>query len=895
MANLFDRFSKKKAGENTTDTTETDATASPDTADAEAARGPKEGKRGLFGRVTGKKSATTNDDQLASVVDESEPGAVLERMSANTPFVLPASMGYVIPVLPTQDPSFGGLSKRQNKDSNKGNILNLINSDVINSVVTPDLLDDNALGFVPNERTLERMDEYSILRDARYFYGVATDDPDTGDVFVYLVPPKRESSSDGKIFDEVRQVAEGRLVLDDVVDFDLIAAMNEIFQAEGADYGAEGVFEAMELNTEVIVEAKRKGAYPSAEQLIENLIAHFPEVLGDVDDEDDDVDASDATDKVAAAAAAIDETRELPVVEDEDEDEDEDDAEDVEDAADDVDTPAESEADVDAAEETADDTTDAAVLDEEDPFADFDPVEAGIVNPNDVLAQASGSSVWQGEDVQSPFGEPDEDEDAQGAGSMSVMAGTPAQVLTPELAAQLEQVLQGAGAMSAEQFDTLMQAVTQSSDQLMERINDMEAEAEAREMERRGVYMPQEEGFDRDSINEGLLRRYDDSLDLHIDAAPFQAALGIAPRQIYEIQSDIETQWLRDQLNRIAVDLNTKIVSVNQANAEERRRIYMALVTELVKDIADQMSYDREGMPWYQLHKAIESDKEAAREQFTTMVENRRKELREDYKQNRETYIQSRMAQAGDDFDRLNTPQHNAKLAAVETELLTMYQSFGDELDEKFVELRREEAKRRFNLGLSAIINSMNEMVEAHDAEEARLFDEAHEVIEHYIDEHRADDIKQAAVWEDKLARDNRLQEAIADFEAREAKILADGEAEAQRFREQLESQRARFNEQMAERDQMASVAQENAQARIDEARADATRARDNADARIAEFQAHMESSIDNAEKRALQAEANADAFIESERSERSVTIIILVVVALVMLLAGVGLGYFVL
>lgn len=893
MANLFDRFSKKKAGENTTDTTETDATASPDTADTEVARGSKEGKRGLFGRVTGKKSATTNDDQLASVVDESEPGAVLERMSANTPFVLPASMGYVIPVLPTQDSSFGGLSKRQNKDSNKGNILNLINSDVINSVVTPDLLDDNALGFVPNERTLERMDEYRILRDARYFYGVATDDPDTGDVFVYLVPPKRESSADGKIFEEVRQVAAGRLALDDVVDFDLIAAMNEIFQAEGADYGAEGVFEAMELNTEAIIEAKRKGVYPSAEQLIENLIAHFPEVLGDVDgadgDEDDDADAIDAADKVATAAA-IDETRELPVVED---------GNDVQGAEatddDDDDTPAASEADVDAAEETTDDTIDADSSDEEDPFADFDPVEAGIVNPNDVTPEASGSSVWQGEDVQSPFGEPDEDEDVQGAGSMSVMAGTPAQVLTPELAAQLEQVLQGAGAMSAEQFDTLMQAVTQSSDQLMERINDMEAEAEAREMERRGVYMPQEEGFDRDSINEGLLRRYDDSLDLHIDAAPFQAALGIAPRQIYEIQSDIETQWLRDQLNRIAVDLNTKIVSVNQANAEERRRVYLALVTELVKDIVNQMSYDREGMPWHQLHKAIESDKDAAREQFTTMVENRRKELREDYKQNRETYIQSRMAQAGDDFDRLNTPQHNAKLAAVETELLAMYQSFGDELDEKFVALRREEAKRRFNLGLSAIIESMNKMVEAHDAEEARLFDEAHEVIEHYIDEHRADDIKQAAVWEDKLARDNRLQEAIADFEAREAKILADGEAEAQRFREQLESQRVRFNEQMAERDQMASVAQENAQARIDEARADATRARDNANARIAEFQAHMESSIDNAEKRALQAEANADAFIESERSERSVTIIILVVVALVMLLAGVGLGYFVL
>ena len=913
MANLFNRFTKKTPSSDDVDPSVADSEHVGDDAEAgQTSEGHGDHKRGLFGRVVKKKGNSTGDDQLSSVVDESEPGAVLDRMNANTPFVLPEGMGYVIPVLPTKDPTFGGLSKRENKDPDKGNILNLINSDVINSVVTPDLLDDNALGFVPNTSTLERMNEYGILRNARYFYGVATADPDTGDVFVYLVPPKREESASGKIFDEIAQVSRGRLVLEDVVDFDLIAAMHEIFHAEGENHGADGVFYAMELNTEKVIEAKRAQTYPTSEALVQNLIEHFPEVLGDEDDDgvadgattgaavvgaatnaaktDGDADTEVENDAVDADAADVDDTEVdvdaeggSTVVTDADDDtaeaSDSDDAEIADDAG--VDTTNSTEEEVDA--EDADDVADADGTDNadaDDPNAD-DPYAVPFDDPS--LDEA-------------PFGvDPDDDYDAPFGDGVQVSDAQPAQTLPQDVVIQLQDMLANGNSLTNEQFSELMQAVTQSSEQLMDRIDIMEAEAEQRELARRGVYTPEDEGFDRDSINEGMLRRYDDSLDLYVDAAPFNSALGISPRQIYEIQSDIETPWLRDQLNRIAVDLNTRMVAVNQANAEERQRTYLALVTELANDITEQLAYDNDSTPWYGVHKSIEDDKEAARLQFVTMVDNRRKELREDYAQGRETYINSRMAQAGEDYDRLNTPQFNAKMAAVESELMTMYQTFGDELDQRFNMMRREEAKRRFNLGLTTVITSMGDMYAAHDKAEAELFDEAHKVIERYINEHREDDIKQAMVWEDKLAKDTRLQDAIDEYEIREEKILADAEDARERFNRQLDSEREMFNAQMQERDQMAKVAQQNADARIEEARSDARRAQDNADARIQEIEDHMKRSIQNAEDRALQAEANAEAFIEAERSERSVTIIILVVVAVVMMLAGVGLGYFVL
>lgn len=117
-------------------------------------------------------------ESLASVVNESAPGAAVDLMSRNEPFALPNRAGWAILLLNTGSPEFGGLSLKQRGDEAKGSIIELIAGDQIQVVATARMLDMDVLGIIPNEATLRRLGEYRILRDAKYAWGIISEGDD---------------------------------------------------------------------------------------------------------------------------------------------------------------------------------------------------------------------------------------------------------------------------------------------------------------------------------------------------------------------------------------------------------------------------------------------------------------------------------------------------------------------------------------------------------------------------------------------------------------------------------------------------------------------------------------------------------------------------------------------
>lgn len=117
-------------------------------------------------RARGRKQGTT----LASVVNESAPGAAIDLLKRNEAFVLPGEKAYLGLLLNADD--IGGLSIKQKNDPAKGSIIELIKDDRIEVVVTADMLRDDFLGIVPTAETLDRMSEFSILLNARYYWVV---------------------------------------------------------------------------------------------------------------------------------------------------------------------------------------------------------------------------------------------------------------------------------------------------------------------------------------------------------------------------------------------------------------------------------------------------------------------------------------------------------------------------------------------------------------------------------------------------------------------------------------------------------------------------------------------------------------------------------------------------
>lgn len=107
-------------------------------------------------------------ETLASVINETTVGAAVDVLKRNEQFALPNGSSWIGLLLATDE--IGGLSQKHNGDEAKGSIIELIAADKIQIVATADMIEAEYIGIVPNQETLARMDEFGILRTARYHW-----------------------------------------------------------------------------------------------------------------------------------------------------------------------------------------------------------------------------------------------------------------------------------------------------------------------------------------------------------------------------------------------------------------------------------------------------------------------------------------------------------------------------------------------------------------------------------------------------------------------------------------------------------------------------------------------------------------------------------------------------
>lgn len=115
-------------------------------------------------------------EMLSSVVKESTVGAAVALLRENEKFALPSGKSWVVLALPVQ--GIGGLSMKQKGDEAKGSLIELINADEITTVATADMLESDIFGIIPSTKSLGRMDEFSLLKNASYLWVVLTQTPE---------------------------------------------------------------------------------------------------------------------------------------------------------------------------------------------------------------------------------------------------------------------------------------------------------------------------------------------------------------------------------------------------------------------------------------------------------------------------------------------------------------------------------------------------------------------------------------------------------------------------------------------------------------------------------------------------------------------------------------------
>lgn len=140
-------------------------------------------------KKTQKAEAKKAKDSLSLVIDETEPGAALDLIRSNQPWLLPNGVGVILS-LPTDAPieegGIGGLGRISSKgDEDKGSILQRIANDKIQVFETEDMLGFNILGVIPTEQSLgpEGMGEYTLF-DKAIFMLTSVDTRSDGSVVV---------------------------------------------------------------------------------------------------------------------------------------------------------------------------------------------------------------------------------------------------------------------------------------------------------------------------------------------------------------------------------------------------------------------------------------------------------------------------------------------------------------------------------------------------------------------------------------------------------------------------------------------------------------------------------------------------------------------------------------
>ena len=133
---------------------------------------------------SGKADSKKAKDSLSHVIDETEPGAVLELIKDNTKWLLPDGRGVVLTLFvdrPIDDGGIGGLGRVSAKGNEaKGSLLERIKADAVQVVETEDMLEFNALGLIPTDQTLgpDGVGEYTMFDRAIFVLSVAYRDGD---------------------------------------------------------------------------------------------------------------------------------------------------------------------------------------------------------------------------------------------------------------------------------------------------------------------------------------------------------------------------------------------------------------------------------------------------------------------------------------------------------------------------------------------------------------------------------------------------------------------------------------------------------------------------------------------------------------------------------------------
>lgn len=719
---------------------------------------------GRLGFGSSEVTSTSAEARLSSVVSESVEGPALDLLRSNTRFALPESQSWIMLVLPTAG-EFGGLNQRT-KAEDKGQIIQMIYAESIDVIVTKDLLIDDALGLVPNAKTLDRMQEFGTLTNARYTFACVCIDDLTGGPKVFSVPAvTSQLGTTGLVYERTREVAKGTAELDELINPWVVKSLLAVYRdpSLGHGEGDEALDKAVRANMELTVEFATQGGWPTSAEYVQNLAAKFPTANIEL--------LPGAKPKPAAIAAPT-----APVAP----------------AADD------SESDSGRGRHAgADDgtcassapTTPLSALDASTADADADTGE--MVTPVTAASPAEDDG-------------PDFDFDAPKPNAEPVRAAGTATSAT--------------AAVDGASLRTIIEAIESLKTEIRPTVSYTEGGlpigAQAGPTGP-GTVVPGSE-FGYEEMMDAAARRYlNDDLGLSVDRKPFDDRM-TWPAPVVDVPVTGTTSWLGDQVAVLTAALNSELKVKHEETMLRLYRQYAKMADDAAEAVNAELAYsEKSDSDWGRAYATLLKDKAVMTGKEQKARVTAENQVRQRWDERRETAMNDQIARIKQQFDHRNSARIESEVRDAVDQVSSNSESIHQQDLAEFNRLRGIAARQKMDQSISDALASLDDVAEAAQAQLVEMADEAVFSIQKYIDDNRVSDMNQADTNERKLAADTRLEEARAEASARVAAVGHEADVRIAAMEKDMQRRTAEQNRQLEINERTMNMTVDNERARI--------------------------------------------------------------------------------
>lgn len=331
-----------------------------------------------------------------------------------------------------------------------------------------------------------------------------------------------------------------------------------------------------------------------------------------------------------------------------------------------------------------------------------------------------------------------------------------------------------------------------------------------------------EEELSAEDYRRGLARTwYSTDLNLELDMGAFEDHFGAdTVYALFDDSRPTEGSWMGEYLNQMSREANDDIRAMHQAHVSQLRERYQRMMSNYISALGSALAMNvdlAEGDPlpntYAEEFEVLKRTRIEKGSEIEILAQKERARIDEAYERRRTSQMEAAANRRGQEFDQRYGPDNDRKKANVETRLRA---DFDDEYNEGWRRLndrRVEEAARRMDYGITAIIADLSEQYKQMMDAEAERYEMHRKAIADWIDENRRQDIDfVAATLEEQrqmeksevISREmsERMRQQQQEFEARKASLEADIVALRKRNEDALNEAKSAHDRAMAEIEQ---------------------------------------------------------------------------------------------